>query len=315
MLRALARRVDEVTVLTHSAAPGLALPENCRVRTFGAPTQLGRGARFEWALAGELARRRPAAVLAHMCPIYAILAAPLARPLGVPVLLWFTHWRRRRKLELAHRLSTRVLTVDRATFPFASDKVVAIGHGIDVEAFPPSYEPRTGAPQLLALGRYSPSKRYPLLLRAAAGTGAGLAIHGPVLTAEEAEHRRALEQLNAELEGYAELGGPAADVRPLLAAADALVNATTEGSADKAVFEAASAGVPVLWSSSAFAGLLPEELRFAGEEELRARIAWLAELGPEERGRLGAAPRAEIAAHHSVDSWADAVLAQLSARS
>src|SRR3712207_8543280 len=34
---------------------------------------------------------RPLAVLAHMCPIYAALAAPLARALGVPVLLWYTH--------------------------------------------------------------------------------------------------------------------------------------------------------------------------------------------------------------------------------
>ena len=33
---------------------------------------------------GELARRPAGAVVAHMCPIYAVLAAPLARPLGVP---------------------------------------------------------------------------------------------------------------------------------------------------------------------------------------------------------------------------------------
>ena len=40
----------------------------------------GRGLRFETALARELARRpAPRGVLAHMCPIYAVLAAPLAR--------------------------------------------------------------------------------------------------------------------------------------------------------------------------------------------------------------------------------------------
>jgi glycosyltransferase involved in cell wall biosynthesis len=315
MLRALAARVDEVTVLTHGAAPGLELPANCRVRTFGAPTQVGRGARFAWALGRELARGRPGAVVAHMCPIYAILAAPLARPLRVPVLLWFTHWRRRRKLELAHRLATRVLTVDATTFPFASDKVVPIGHAIDVDAFPPSYRGRDGGPlRLLMLGRYSPSKRYEAALRAAAATGAQLTIHGPQLTPEEEAHRRALERLNGELGEPARLGDAVTGVLSLLREADVLVNATAEGSADKVVFEAACAGVPVLWSAPAFAGLLPGELRFGTEEELRERLAWFEALPAAERERLGAAPRAAVAAGHSVGSWADAVLA-LSARS
>ena len=55
--------------------------------------EVGRGARFAAALARELPGPRGGAVVAHMCPIYAVLAAPLVRPLGVPQLLWFTHWR------------------------------------------------------------------------------------------------------------------------------------------------------------------------------------------------------------------------------
>ena len=93
-LRALAERVEELVVLTDSAAEG-ALPDNVAIRTFSASRRARRGMRFESALARELSRRpRPSAVLAHMCPIYAVLAAPLARPTGVKVLLWFTHWRR-----------------------------------------------------------------------------------------------------------------------------------------------------------------------------------------------------------------------------
>ena len=52
-----------------------------------------RGARFEAALARELPGLRGGAVVAHMCPIYAVLAAPLVRPLRIPLVLWFTHWR------------------------------------------------------------------------------------------------------------------------------------------------------------------------------------------------------------------------------
>jgi hypothetical protein len=37
---------------------------------------------------------------------------------------------------VAERVSTRVLTVDRSSFPLASPKVTPIGHGIDVAALP-----------------------------------------------------------------------------------------------------------------------------------------------------------------------------------
>src|SRR2546428_649780 len=79
-LNALAERVDELAVLAlRGTADGL--PGNCRLRLFGAGTKLGRAARFEAALAPEL-RRRPERLLAHMAPIYAVLAAPPARALG-----------------------------------------------------------------------------------------------------------------------------------------------------------------------------------------------------------------------------------------
>ena len=44
-IAALARRVDEVVVLADGAVPD-ALPANARIRTFGARTKAGRGARF-----------------------------------------------------------------------------------------------------------------------------------------------------------------------------------------------------------------------------------------------------------------------------
>src|SRR5919204_6994633 len=133
-IRALAERVDEVTVLAGGAAP-TELPENCRVVTFAAPSQAARGARFVALLAPEL-RRRPRAILAHMCPIYAVLAAPLARPLGIPIALWFAHWRPSAKLRAAEAIATRVLTVEPSSFPLPSRKVVPIGHGIDLTQFP-----------------------------------------------------------------------------------------------------------------------------------------------------------------------------------
>src|SRR3954471_12471479 len=233
-IRALAERLDEVVVLTARAVDGV-LPPNCRVRTFDAPVQALRGARFAAALSAELAPR-PLGVLAHMAPVYAILAAPLARPLRVPVLLWFTHWLRRRRLEVAERLATRVLTVDETSFPFRSPKVRAIGHAVDVDRFACA-EPRDGTPlRLLALGRYSPPKDYEALaagvsLARARGVDVTLDVHGPTLTDEERAYRSRL----GDQDGV-RFGGPVpgSAVPDLLRHYDGLASATRAGSADKA---------------------------------------------------------------------------------
>ncbi len=153
-IRALARIVDEVVVLADRSVSGV-LPANCRTRSFAARTRAGRGVRFERAVAAEVLRRpRPLAIVAHMCPIYAVLAAPLARPLRVPVVLWFTHWKRSRTLELAERMVDAVATVDRRSFPIDSPKVRAIGHGIDLDEFActPRRDQRSDF-RLAALGR------------------------------------------------------------------------------------------------------------------------------------------------------------------
>ena len=309
MVAALARRVDEVTVLALDARPA-GLPGNVRVRTFGASTRLGRGLRFAAVLAGEL-RRRPQALVAHMSPVYAVLAAPLARPLGTKVVLWFTHWRRSRLLALAERLSTAVVSVDERSFPLPSSKLRAIGHGIDVGQFPCTERPPPPV-RLLALGRYSPAKGLDHVLRAVALVPeAELLVHGPTVTEEERGHRAELERLRDELElgGRVRLEGPVPRDRvlALLGYATALVNNMRAGAPDKVVYEAAAACVPVLASNPVFDELLPPELRFARErpEELAERIRALAGA---ELDAVGRTLRERVEAGHSVETWADGVL-------
>ena len=134
-LRALAQRCDELVVITdHVGAHDL--PPNCTLRTFGSRTKLGRGLRYMQVLVPQLLRRdRPDAVIAHMCPIYLVLAAPLAKAVRVPLALWYTHWTIDRTLKLATRLADVGLSVDRRSYPIADPKVLGIGHGIDVSQF------------------------------------------------------------------------------------------------------------------------------------------------------------------------------------
>src|SRR4051794_37554443 len=131
MVRALAARVDELVVLCDSARTHVA--DNVRVREFGARNQLGRGARFEAALLAELPGC--AGVVAHMIPLYALLAAPIVRPRRIPLVLWYTHWKGHIVVRLAERVCTSVASVDVRSFPLPSRKVHALGHGIDLTEF------------------------------------------------------------------------------------------------------------------------------------------------------------------------------------
>ena len=96
---------------------------------------------------------------------------------------------------------------------------------------------------------------------------------------------------------------PYAEVPGLLASADAVVNTTLGNAADKVVYEAAGACLPVFAASPVFDGLLPEGLRFpAGDAQaLAERIRGYG-------GEAGPGLRARVEAEHSVEHWADRVL-------
>ena len=315
-LKALAELVDEVVVLADGVVDDV-LPTNCRVRSFRSSRKAARGFRFETALARELSGLRGGAVVAHMCPIYAVLAAPLARPLRVPLVLWFTHWRASRLLRAAERASTAVTSVDERSFPLPSRKLHAIGHGIDLDEFPCS-PPREGpGTRLLSLGRYSTAKGLDVVLAAVAlaGSDVRIRIHGPSLSDDERAHRSELEQASTELglDGRVVLGDavPRSELPGLFAEHDALVNNMRSGAPDKVVYEAAAGCLPVLASNPIFDSLLDREHRFPRTDPraLADRIQAVGDMSPTTRAAVGHRLRERVAAGHSVQSWARGILA------
>lgn len=310
-IRALAARVDEVVVIADSFVAE-ALPENCVAHSFAASSQAGRGARYVGALAPELLRK-PVAVLAHMSPIFALLAAPLARPLRVPLLLWFTQQAAGPSLQAAERVVDRLLTVDERSIPLRSSKVRAIGHGIDVAALPCVPERRPPLRRLLGLGRYAPVKGWETALRALTELPeATLALHGPMLTDGDRTELPRLQALARELNVDARVSFgaevPYAEVPHLFGLADAVVNATHGNAADKVVYEAAAACLPVFAASPVFDSLLPEQLRFHGDYP-----GSLAERIRDYQGGAGSQLRERVQAEHSADHWAERVLEEAGA--
>jgi glycosyltransferase involved in cell wall biosynthesis len=203
-----------------------------------------------------------------------------------------------------------VISVDRRSFPFDSRKVRAIGHGIDVAEFPCAGPVPPGETlRALVLGRYSPAKGLETIVRAAALAGVRVEMHGT--DAEFEEYKRGLERLVRDVGADVNLGGPVprADIPALLARSDVLINNMRAGAPDKVVYEAAASCLPVLASNPVLDDLLPEELRFDRDD-----AAMLAErlrtLDRRRRPEL----REVVLARHSVDHWADGVLATVEPR-
>ncbi|HWN22519.1 MAG TPA: glycosyltransferase [Gaiellaceae bacterium] len=328
-LRALAQRCDELVVITDRIGVH-DLPANCKLHTFGASTRIGRGLKYMRALVPLLlSRRRPDALIAHMCPIYLVLAAPLAKVVRMPLGMWYTHWAIDWELRVATALADVALSVDRRSYPIDRPKVLGIGHGIDVAQFAgrDAAPAGDGALRLLALGRTSPSKGFATLVRACAlarreGLALQVEIRGASTTDEERRHRRELEALiEAEgLSGVVRVGQavPRPLVPELVRGVDAVVNTTWSqpagGALDKVVYEAAACAVPVLACNpyfDEFLGGLPLELLFASDNDVDlARV--LHEFAGADTGRREAAGRElrrRVETGHSIDSWADAVVA------
>jgi glycosyltransferase involved in cell wall biosynthesis len=304
-IRALAARVDEVVVLAQSAN-GAELPDNVEVRTFGASTRPGRVLHFE----RELARALPGdAVVAHMIPAYVLLAAPLVRPRRIPLLLWYTHWKASAQLRAAARLATAIVSVDRRSFPLESAKVRPIGHGIDVNEFSCADRGEHAGVRALVLGRYSPAKGIATILRAAQEVdGVEVELHGAALNDLERRHRDELAALGVPLGDAV----PRAQVPELFAHSDVLVNNMEAGAPDKVVYEAAAACLPVLASNPVFDELFSGHPLFferESSESLAERLRWFSALSAAERAEIGRTLRERVASNHSVDTWADGILA------
>ena len=319
-IAALARRVDEVAVLCDHGVDG-ALPENCRLRRFGAPTRQRRAYRFVSALIREL-HPRPVAVVGHMVPLYTVVAAPFVRPLRVPLMLWYTHWKGHVVVRAATLVCTHVLSLDLRSFPLRSSNVHGIGHGIDTDEFPcaPPSSVADRPLRVMSLGRYSPMKRLDELIEGvrlarARGLNATIELYGTASPGAEAAHKLELEHLVAseDYRGFASVGGPIPRTELPCYYADADIVVSNFVSPDKIILEACSSCRPVLASDECFDTLfqaLEPSLRFerGRPDTLAARLLALAALGDDQRHAIGHTLRERVKAHHSVDTWAEAIL-------
>lgn len=265
----LSTRVAKLTVITHEQGPAT-LPPNVRVFSLGKERQFGRARKvreFYSALFKVIREDRVDACFVHMVPLFAVMASPVLKVCGIPVVQWYTHASTTFTLRAALAVVDHVATASRESFSLPSPKVVVTGHGINTDRFRPADRPRESTFHIVTVGRLSPSKRHDRLLLAVArlceeGTSVRLSIigepRGPdgVAWAERLVAETDRLQLNSVVTFTGAVSRSA--LPSLYSTADVCVNLSETNSIDKAVLEAMSCGVPVITSNPAFQPLLAD---------------------------------------------------------
>ena len=257
----------------------------------------------------------------HMITIFSVLAGPVLRVMGIPLVTWYAHPSLTPTLKLAHYASNRMVTSLPKAYPYKTDKLSVIGQGIDTSIFSPGAG--TAAEQMiLCVGRISRVKNHPTLLRAFAmiSTPFPLVILGATAGPEDEEYLDELWGLIRELKlddrVRIEKPVPPAELPAHFRRCVIHVNLTPAGFGDKVAWEAMACGRPCLVANDDFRetlGRCQDELLFNCSDpvDLAAKMQKLLANTPAEREEIGLYLRSQVERLHSLPRLADQVLEQL----
>ena len=319
---AISSRVDELVVAAARVGT-FQLPDNVSVtplrRTEGASAK-----RAAVALAAELGRRVSTKgvdlVFAHMVPAYALMAAAFAKPVGVPVCLWYASHGLSNRLRIAHRIVDAVATASTDSYPLEGDKVAVLGHGIDASRYMAAGVTKSDPPVIIAASRITPMKQIRLAIEALGRTMLRDHPDTPVLEVAGApfhdgdrDYLRSLHRRVDELELTERvrfLGAVPGDEMPLaLARTHVALSLRETPSLDKNGLESLLAGVPTVSNNPSYKPVVEpfaDDLYIEGSDPaaLAAKTARLLD-SPELRARIAASLRRTVEADHGLTGFAD----------
>ena len=262
-IREFAKHFDRVSVIT-LAKGKFDLPANVEVFSLG--KEKGRSKIlwpiiFYWRLLQSLPRAR--GMFAHMSPAFAIAAWPLTALFGKKLVLWYLHRSVTLKLRIAARLCHTIATASLESLNLKSDKIVEVGHGINVNRFRSDriWDRSHDILRVISVGRLSKIKNYETLIRAVYtlknnGINLQAEIIGQPVMAPDFEYTKSLNQLVSELnlDQTVKFSGliPYDRIAECYKKADVAINLAPSGGIDKAVLEAMASGNLILVSNESF---------------------------------------------------------------
>ncbi len=317
-IRAVAKTVERIYVITMRAGR-IEVPENVEVYSVGKEkgySEPRRAAKFYCHLWRVLRYGQVDACFSHMIPIFSVLAAPVLKAKGIPIVTWYAHPSLTKTLKLAHELSDRVVASMATSYPYKHDKLVVVGQGIDTELFRPDGTAPDSPPLILCVGRLSPVKDHPTLLKAIAllkerfEKPFRVVILGSPASPRDNEYVRDLQQTVEDL-GLQDLvhfraAVPMHELPIWYRRCTVHVNLTPTGSGDKVAWEAMACGRPCVVANEGFRQTLGRYeakllFRFGAPEPLVERFLWALCLGEHDRDAIGAYLRQRVVNGHSLE--------------
>jgi glycosyltransferase involved in cell wall biosynthesis len=273
-----------------------------------------------------LREQRPDICFSHMMPLFTVLGAPLLKLRKIPIVTWYAHPHASWALKAAHRLSDRTVASVATAYPYKQDKLVPIGHGIDTQLFCPAQQNEIPdePPMVLCVGRLSPVKDHPTLLKAAARLRQIIArpfrvviVGGPAVAKDDAYVRALHEQIEElKLRDIVAIEAPVTMGRlPGWYRRCAVhVNMSPIGFGDKVAWEAMSCAKPCVVANEGFSDTLGKyqthlTYNFGNDRQLAERLACLLALPDEERRHIGTYLRVQVLSLHCIDGLAQRLLA------
>ncbi|GBC84984.1 D-inositol 3-phosphate glycosyltransferase [bacterium HR11] len=324
-IQALAKRVEFIHVITMRAGR-IDVPENVRVYSVGKEkgySEPRRAVEFYRHLFRILREDRIDACFSHMIPIFSVLAAPVLKARRIPIVTWYAHPSLTWTLKLAHRLSDRMVASVETAYPYRKDKLVVVGQGIDTDLFSPDGTPLEEPPLILCVGRLSPVKDHPTLVRAAAllrerwGKPFRVVILGGPAGPQDELYIRSLQRMVEELDLQNIVcfhpPVPQSALPGWYRRCTVHVNLTPTGFGDKVAWEAMACGRPCVAANEGFRETMGEYARmllfpYGNAEALAARLLWVLDLDACERDLIGAYLRERVLERHSLNGLAQKMI-------
>ncbi|MXV92853.1 MAG: glycosyltransferase family 4 protein [Chloroflexi bacterium] len=321
----LADHCDTIDVLTMRRG-SYQLPDNARVFSVGRErgwSKARRTGNFYLQLLRLLRHQRYDACFAHMMPLFAGLGGPILRARGIPITLWYTHRQRSWQLRLGQAFAQRIVSADASSYPYPSERLRVLGHGIDTDYHSPLLQPPSDedSPLVVQVARLSAIKNQATTIQAVNDLPARLALIGGVQPGFPEAYRAELQSLIADLglSARCQLVGDQSRGETLAwyQRAWIAVNMSPPGLFDKAALESMACGVPTIVANPAFAPLLgehPDLLLTDSPSDapgLRKRIAHICGLSRHERAAIGRQLRANVVREHSLPRLIDRLMSVL----
>ena len=161
-----AKNFERVFVVT-IAKGAYNLPDNVEVLSLGKETGVSKVVQAV-KFFGFLFKYVPRCdgIFAHMSPIFAVTAWPVAALFRKKIVLWYLHRSVTWRLKLAEKLVYKIATASRESVMLKSSKIIEVGHGINARLFKTERNWSKDSTSIISVGRICPIKGLETLIQA-----------------------------------------------------------------------------------------------------------------------------------------------------